>query len=142
MSRPTTCAGCRRGRLFTTGRPSDGTDERMPAGEAGTGRRGWKGPLGPLDDDECQALAEEIERQRPGWSVLWGVYSKRFTAFPPLSVPEARSWLSSTRMPWWPGWMRPSVQRGAMLMVQRLAEIATVPGEGAGRCSSPAADQI
>src|SRR5579875_3042505 len=88
MSRPTTCAGCRRGRLFTTGRPSDGTDERMPAGEAGTGRRGWKGPLGPLDDDECQALAEEIERQRPGWSVLWGVYSKRLTAFPPLSVPD------------------------------------------------------
>lgn len=60
----------------------------MPADEAGTGRREWKwkGPRGPLDDDECQALAEEIERQRPGWSVLWGVYSKRFMAFPPLSV--------------------------------------------------------
>lgn len=42
----------------------------------------------PLDDDECRTVAEDIERQRPGWLVLWGTYSKRFVAFPLFRVPR------------------------------------------------------
>jgi hypothetical protein len=39
-----------------------------------------------LDDDACRAVAEDIQRQRPDWLVLWGVYSKRFVAFPLFTV--------------------------------------------------------
>lgn len=34
------------------------------------------------DVDKCRELAQKIERQRPGWLVLWGTYSKCFVAFP------------------------------------------------------------
>ena len=41
-----------------------------------------------MDDDECRALAGEIEHQRPGWMVLWGTYSKRLVAFPLFAAPR------------------------------------------------------
>jgi hypothetical protein len=34
------------------------------------------------DEDACRAIAEEIDRDRPGWLVLWGCYSRQFVAFP------------------------------------------------------------
>lgn len=43
---------------------------------------------GPLDDDACRVVAEDIQRQRPDWLVLWGTYSKRFVAFPLFAVRE------------------------------------------------------
>lgn len=38
------------------------------------------------DEQACRALAEEIERNRPGWMVVWGVFSQRFTAYPLFPV--------------------------------------------------------
>jgi hypothetical protein len=43
-------------------------------------------PVRRADDDAGWAMAEEIQRQRPGWLVLWGCYSKRFVAFPLFTV--------------------------------------------------------
>jgi hypothetical protein len=38
------------------------------------------------EDEACQEIAEEIERQRPGWLVIWGVFSRRYTAYPLFPV--------------------------------------------------------
>jgi hypothetical protein len=38
------------------------------------------------DEREYRAAADEIQRQRPGWLVIWGVYSRRFTAYPLFPV--------------------------------------------------------
>jgi hypothetical protein len=38
--------------------------------------------LAVLSDDEGRAIAEDIRRQRPGWLVIFGVYSRQFVAFP------------------------------------------------------------
>ena len=40
----------------------------------------------PHDEQACRALAEEIEQSRPGWMVVWGVFSRRFTAYPLFPV--------------------------------------------------------
>jgi hypothetical protein len=61
-------------------RSSNGGEQRL------RDRRNEDGSVRPLDDDECRAMAEDIERQRPGWMVLWGIYSKRFVAFPLFPV--------------------------------------------------------
>lgn len=34
------------------------------------------------DEDECRAIAERINRDRPEWLVLWGCYTRQFFAFP------------------------------------------------------------
>jgi hypothetical protein len=47
---------------------------------------GRGGPVHRADDDAGWAMAEEIQRQRPGWLVLWGCYSKHYVAFPLFSV--------------------------------------------------------
>jgi hypothetical protein len=39
-----------------------------------------------VDDDACRAIAEDIQRQRPGWMVTWGIYTKGYTAYPLFSV--------------------------------------------------------
>jgi hypothetical protein len=39
-----------------------------------------------VDDNAQRAMAEEIERKRPGWMVTWGPYTKGYTAFPLFSV--------------------------------------------------------
>jgi hypothetical protein len=57
-------------------RSSNGGEQRLHD------RRNEDGPVRPPDDEECRTVAEDIERQRPGWMVLWGTYSKRFVAFP------------------------------------------------------------
>jgi hypothetical protein len=50
---------------------------------AGRRRRGQDSTrVKPIDDDEYRATAQEIQRQRPDWMVLWGCYSRRFVAFP------------------------------------------------------------
>jgi hypothetical protein len=33
-----------------------------------------------------QATARELERRRPGWMIIWGVYSRTFVAFPLFRV--------------------------------------------------------
>jgi hypothetical protein len=38
------------------------------------------------EESEYRAVAGEIQRQRPGWLVIWGVYSRRFTAYPLFPV--------------------------------------------------------
>lgn len=38
--------------------------------------------MGPMDDNACRAIAEQIDEDWPEWLVLWGCYSKRFWAFP------------------------------------------------------------
>jgi hypothetical protein len=40
----------------------------------------------PADDNACQAIAEEIQRQRPEWLVIWGCYSRRYWAYPLFPV--------------------------------------------------------
>ena len=43
----------------------------------------WQGrPVFPEEDERCRAIAEDIQLHRPGWLVIWGVYSRRFTAYP------------------------------------------------------------
>jgi hypothetical protein len=61
-------------------RSSNGGEQRL------RDRRNEDESVRPLDDDECRTVAEDIERQRPGWMVLWGTYSKRFVAFPLFPV--------------------------------------------------------
>jgi hypothetical protein len=39
-----------------------------------------------LSDDEGRAIAEDIRKQRPGWLVVFGVYSRQFVAFPLFAV--------------------------------------------------------
>lgn len=42
----------------------------------------------PAQDDEAnRETARQIELQRPGWMVLWGVYSKQYVAFPLSAAP-------------------------------------------------------
>jgi len=36
----------------------------------------------PESDEEYRALADKIEQKRPGWMVIWGIFSRRFTAYP------------------------------------------------------------
>jgi hypothetical protein len=38
------------------------------------------------NESEYRAAADEIQRQRPGWLVIWGVYSRRYTAYPLFPV--------------------------------------------------------
>jgi hypothetical protein len=38
------------------------------------------------DESECRAVAEDIGRQRPGWLVMWGCFSRRYTAYPLFPV--------------------------------------------------------
>jgi hypothetical protein len=40
----------------------------------------------PPEDDKNRAILEEIQQQRPEWLVIWGVYSRRFTAYPLFPV--------------------------------------------------------
>jgi hypothetical protein len=42
--------------------------------------------LSVLSDDEGRAIAEDIRRQRPGWLVIFGCYSRQFVAFPLFAV--------------------------------------------------------
>jgi hypothetical protein len=42
----------------------------------------------PADDHEAnRETARQLESQRPGWMVLWGVYSKQYVAFPLSAAP-------------------------------------------------------
>jgi hypothetical protein len=44
--------------------------------------------LTPLDsEDSHRQAAKDLEAQRPGWIVVWGVYSRRYWAFPLFNVP-------------------------------------------------------
>lgn len=38
------------------------------------------------EDEQNRAIAEDIELHRPGWLVIWGAYSRRFTAYPLFPV--------------------------------------------------------
>ena len=40
----------------------------------------------PEEDEKGRAIAEDIQLHRPGWLVIWGVYSRRFTAYPLFPV--------------------------------------------------------
>jgi hypothetical protein len=43
-----------------------------------------------MSGDEHEAnreTARQIELQRPGWMVVWGVYSKQYVAFPLFAAP-------------------------------------------------------
>jgi hypothetical protein len=42
--------------------------------------------VAPDDEEECRAIAMEIQRERPGWLVLFGCYSRHFVAFPLFAV--------------------------------------------------------
>jgi hypothetical protein len=66
----------------SSGRAGHDPEQGSGAGPASTGSQ----PAAVLDDDACRAVAEDIQRQRPEWLVLWGVYSKRFVAFPLFAV--------------------------------------------------------
>jgi hypothetical protein len=39
-------------------------------------------PTPGKDDNACRAIAEQIHRSRPQWLVIWGLYSRRFWAYP------------------------------------------------------------
>jgi hypothetical protein len=38
------------------------------------------------EESEYRAVADDIQRQRPGWLVIWGVYSRCYTAYPLFPV--------------------------------------------------------
>jgi len=40
-----------------------------------------------VDHNECRATAEGIEQRRPGWMVIWGDWTKGYTAYPLSRVP-------------------------------------------------------
>jgi hypothetical protein len=61
---------------------SSGQAGHDPEQSSGAGPASSSQPAAVLDDDACRAVAEDIQRQRPDWLVLWGTYSKRFVAFP------------------------------------------------------------
>jgi hypothetical protein len=42
--------------------------------------------LSVISDDEGWAIAEDIRKQRPGWLVIFGCYSRQFIAFPLFAV--------------------------------------------------------
>jgi hypothetical protein len=39
-----------------------------------------------LSDDEGWGIAEDIQKQRPGWMIVFEVYSRQFVAFPLFPV--------------------------------------------------------
>jgi hypothetical protein len=39
------------------------------------------------DEQECRETATRIDRDFPGWMVLWGVYTRQFVAFPLFDAP-------------------------------------------------------
>jgi hypothetical protein len=41
----------------------------------------------PEEAEANRETARQIELQRPGWMVLWGVYSKQYVAFPLFAAP-------------------------------------------------------
>ncbi len=41
----------------------------------------------PEETEANRETARQIELQRPGWMVLWGVYSKQYVAFPLFPAP-------------------------------------------------------
>ncbi len=44
--------------------------------------------MSPADEHETnRETARQIELQRPGWMVLWGVYSRQYVAFPLSAAP-------------------------------------------------------
>lgn len=57
--------------------PDDGTG---PGAGPHDGAQDTRAPAGP------SPVAEDIQRHRPGWLVLYGVYSRQFVAFPLFAV--------------------------------------------------------
>lgn len=47
------------------------------------------------DEDSHRHAAQDLETERPGWIVLWGVYSRQYWAYPLFDVPP-RTILHST----------------------------------------------
>jgi hypothetical protein len=43
-------------------------------------------PVLSIEENECRAIAEDIQRQRPGWLVIWGCYTRRFWAYPKFNT--------------------------------------------------------
>jgi hypothetical protein len=43
--------------------------------------------MSPEETEANREAARQIELQRPGWMVLWGVYSKQYVAFPLSAAP-------------------------------------------------------
>jgi hypothetical protein len=43
--------------------------------------------MSPEETEAYRETARQIELQRPGWMVLWGVYSKQYVAFPLFAAP-------------------------------------------------------
>jgi hypothetical protein len=41
-----------------------------------------------VDDERNRAEAERIERENPGWIVVFGVYTRQFICFPRFSAPR------------------------------------------------------
>jgi hypothetical protein len=46
------------------------------------GQAGEGSPKPPVDESVSYAIAEDIDRGRPWWLVLYGCYSRQFVAFP------------------------------------------------------------
>lgn len=51
-----------------------------------------------IDDQKARAIAEAIERENPGWIVVFGVYSRQFVCFPRFHVPHGTVLISWS--PW------------------------------------------
>ena len=69
----------------TGGDAGRGGQGREPPGRAGDGRP-RSGCCVRDEDEEWRVVAGDVQRQRPGWLVIWGCYSKRFVAFPLFPV--------------------------------------------------------
>jgi hypothetical protein len=41
----------------------------------------------PGAGEQSREAARQLERQHPGWIVLWGIYTRQYVAFPLFRVP-------------------------------------------------------
>jgi len=41
----------------------------------------------PDIDDDCRAIAKQIERENPGWIVIFGVFTRQFVCIPRFPAP-------------------------------------------------------
>ncbi len=41
----------------------------------------------PDIDDDCHAIAKQIERENPGWIVIFGVFTRQFVCIPRFPAP-------------------------------------------------------
>ena len=69
-------------------------------------------------DETCRETAQKIQSEHPHWLIMWGSYSREYTAFPLLPVPPGTFVHSPD----------PSMLETAMQEIELAAARDTTPG--------------